>query len=415
MRIAVLHHEGSFFPLELRSQVGDAAELVWVYDSTVDAPQVVRLCHRLGPAVDRAGADLDATAGALADLEIDGIVTFVDDHIEAAAALAQRLGLRYHTPQVAKVVVNKQAQRATLAQAGIPGPGFWSIPPGVSGEELTALAAEMVFPCVVKAAEGSGSRHMYLVGDVDELRAAVDSSAEASPRGFLVEEYLFDQISDEWFASYLSIESVVREGQATHVAVTGRFPLAPPFRESGNFIPAVVPDGSEDELFALVDRTIAALGITDSITHTEIKLTPKGPRVIEVNGRLGGRPPFVLNKVAEVNLFQAACQVAGGAPIELSGLAPCDGVGFYLMLHVPMEATHLVSVDGIESVEGLDGVESVVRNRIPGTPIDWREGTDAKVVTVQGRVADHAALASTVARIQEAITITTDLDAPQHG
>ena len=82
----------------------------------------------------------------------DGIVSFVDEHIEDAAALAQRLGLRYHTPEVALSVVDKRVQRTLAADAGIPGPDFRVVPPGASKEQVAQLASEVGFPVVLKPA-----------------------------------------------------------------------------------------------------------------------------------------------------------------------------------------------------------------------------------------------------------------------
>ena len=38
----------------------------------------------------------------------------------------------------------------------------------------------------------------------------------------------------------------------------------------------------------IASMAIKALGVRVGFLHTEIKLTPDGPRIIEVNGRLGG-------------------------------------------------------------------------------------------------------------------------------
>jgi biotin carboxylase len=405
-RLAVMDHPNSFFPLELRNQVGDCAELVWVVDSSRVPNGMLRLLRRLGPVVDTDGQSLDDTARELTELGTQGVVSFVDDHIVDAALLAQRIGLRYHTPEVARSLVNKQKQRAVLERAGIPGPAFWSAPSGLDDAHASEFADRVSYPAVVKPAEGSGSRDICLVRTRAELRSVL--TAGRGP-GFLVEQYLEDQPGQEpWFASYLSVESVVSDGRIGHLAVTGRFPLAEPFRETGNFIPALFPADRVPALLALVDDTIAALGITDSVTHTEIKLTPDGLQVIEVNGRLGGRPPFVLGAVSATNLFQIACRVALGEPVHVDGLVPCDGVGFWLMLHAPMAARQLVAVDGIDDAAALDGVTDALLNRVPGAALDWREGTDGKIVTIQGVVADHAELAATVARVRAAITITTD-------
>ncbi len=405
-RLAVLHHPISFFPLDLRAQVCDAAELIWVVDSRLVSEEILQLLRRLGQVVDTSGRSLEATAQSLSELKVEGVVSFVDDYIEDAAHLAALLGFRYHTPEVARTLVNKQRQRAVLAAAGIAGPAFWPAPGDLDQRAAAELAARVTYPAVVKPALGSGSRFICLVRSPGELCAVL---ADGPDHGFLIEEYLEDQADhDPWYASYLSVESVVSGGRIGHVALTGRFPLAEPFRESGNFIPALCDAEQVPELLSMVDDTLRALQVTDSLTHTEIKLTPDGPRLIEVNGRLGGRPPFVLANVSDTNLFRMACAVALGEPVEIEGLARTEGVGFWLMLHAPMQARRLNSVTGCDEVRNFDGVSDVRVSRQSGEALDWREGTDGKVVTIEGAVDDHDQLRQTVATIRAAVTITTD-------
>ncbi len=405
-RVAVMHHTNSFFPLELRDRVGDCAELVWVVDSRGVTKEMFRFLRRLGPVVDTAGQDLDSIAEELTRVSVGGIVSFVDDHIVDAAILAERVGLPYHTPDVAHALVNKRVQRPVLDAAGIPGPAFWSAPSGLDAAQAAAFADRVTYPAVVKPAEGSGSRDICLVRTAEELSLLI---TVGDGPGHLVEQYLEDERGhDSWYASYLSVESVVSHGTVGHVAMTGRFPLAEPFRETGNFIPAICPAEQLPGILSLVNDTIAALGITDSLTHTEIKLTPDGPRLIEVNGRLGGRPPFVLCGISDTNLFQVACQVALGDPVHIDAMTTCDGVGFWLMLHAPMEARRLDAVDGTDAAAAVSGVTDLRVNRLPGASLDWREGTDGQIVTIQGTATDHTALAATVGRIRDAITISTD-------
>jgi biotin carboxylase len=407
--VAVLHHATSFFPPDLAQQLGDAIEVLWVVvDSTQLDRTAERLLHRLGPVVDLTGLGTDEAAALLAEYRPDGIVSFVDDHLELAAALAELLGLRYHTPAVAHTLADKCLQRAALDRAGVAGPAFWPLPAGLGPDELTTLAATITYPAVLKPAAGSGSRGIVHVRSADELLAAV--AGGAGQVDHLVEAYLPNlpdppEGEDErWFAGYLSVESVVSGGRISHVALTGRFPLAEPFRETGNFIPAILDEALQPTVLGLATASLLALGIEDAVTHTEVKLTPDGPKVIEVNGRLGGRPPFVLRSVSEINLFVVACQVAAGIPFALDGLAPCDGVGFWLMFQPPMAARRLVAVDGLAEVSALPGVTSASLNKSAGEEVDWQRGTYARVATVSGRVADHRALATTVAAIRSTLT-----------
>lgn len=407
-RVAVLHHERSFFPLALRDAVGEDIDLVWVLvdDSGAD-PTLQRLLGRIGTAVDIRGMGLDEAAATLAAAAPEGIVTFVDDNLCLAAQLANRLGLLYHSPEVAAVLSDKERQRATLHRAGVPGPRFWALPEALSRAELAAFSERIDYPAVLKPAEGSGSRGIEsLTGPLDLLELYQPGIKH------YVEEHLSDDPDrDPRFASYLSVESVVSAGTSTHVAVTGRFPLAEPFRETGNFIPAAVDRSMHQTLFDLTDAAIDGLGITTGVLHTEIKLTPSGPRVIELNGRLGGRPPFVLQSVSDLNLFQTACRVALGDPISLPGLAVCHGVGYWRMVQPPRVAGFVREVRGLAELSQEPYVDTVRLVRRPGDRVDWREGTDGQIVTVRGRVADLDALVGAIGSIDDRVEVDYEIAA----
>lgn len=401
-RVGVLHHPRSFFPADLKESVGAAAELVWVLVDHDSQDHLTReLVHRLGDVAEVSSGDLDAAAEILSGQALGGIVTYVDDHLVLAAQLAQRLGLSYHTPEVAAGIANKRAQREALAQAGVPGPEFWALPIGLSSDGLRVISEQVRYPAVLKPAFGSGSRGILALDSPAALIAAYRPEIEQ-----YVEEYLSDDPHrDLRFASYLSVESVVSHSVISHVAITGRFALAEPYRETGNFIPAAVTGRQAQELCDITEAAIKALGITSAVLHTEIKLTPHGPRVIELNGRLGGRPPFVLLSVAEVNLFQSSCLIALGEEVRFGSLAPCSGVGYWRMVQPPLAATRVRDLRGIAELARRPGVSSVVVNRGPGKPVDVRLGTDGAVVTVRGRVENLEELAATVAMIDREMEV----------
>ncbi len=381
-------------------------EPIWVVNTEVD-PQdgILRLLGRLGPVVDVAGLDLDESAARLGAESPQGIVSFVDDTIEFAAALAERLGLRYHTPEVAATVVDKGRQRAVFERAGIPSPRFRQLPGLLDRAQLDATVAGLAFPAVLKPLQSSGSRGVLLVSDVEELHAAMTEPGEGM--GWIVEEFIPDPESDgAWHAHFVSVESVVSGGQISSAAVTGRFPLVPPFRESGNFIPAVVDPTALADILELSSEAIRALGIVDSVVHTEIKLSPEGLRLIEVNGRLGGQVPFILESVSDVNLFNVTCQVASGIPVRFDGPVKCRGVGFWLLMQPPTWARRLTGVQGLAEVASRPGVTEVRMERSPGDEVDWRLGTSANVARIKGHVADHDELARLLSSIEREVQIT---------
>ncbi len=73
---------------------------------------------------------------------------------------------------------------------------------------------------------------------------------------------------------YVSVESLVVDGQPFTLGVTGKFPLRPPFREQGQFIPSQLPESEHAAVARLASHAATALGVWRGLVHTEIKLTP---------------------------------------------------------------------------------------------------------------------------------------------
>jgi hypothetical protein len=406
-RIAIVQHRRSLFPLDMRQAIGPDLEPIWVLaeDEAAD-PAMRRVLARTGRLVDIAGLPLDEAVERVAAEQPEGIVTGVDETLELTAALAVALELPYHSPQTAHTVADKGLQRGALAQAGVSGPRFWIVPAGLGGEALADAAREPSYPSVLKPTAGSGGRGVRRLVGPEDLVAAYRPDTPV-----VVEEYLTDTDErDLRFASYLSVESVICDGQISHVALCGRFQIAPPFRESGFFIPAAIDPERHAPLTALADEAIRALGITIGMTHTEIKLTTSGPRVIEVNARLGGRPPLVLRSVSDVNLLRLSCLVALGDKAAFPQLAPTREIGFWRLVQPPVAARSVRSVEGIKQVSASPAVDHVSLVRAPGDPVDWREGSAGHVAYVNGRVADLDELATTIEFIDSTLQFAYDCE-----
>jgi hypothetical protein len=102
--------------------------------------------------------------------------------------------------------------------------------------------------------------------------------------GLIVEEYLD--------GPELSIESFSFAGRHIVFGINMETKFeknsANPFVEIAHQMPAPVPP---EQLKAARDYTVAfldAVGIADGPSHTELKLTSKGPRIIETHARVGG-------------------------------------------------------------------------------------------------------------------------------
>lgn len=107
---------------------------------------------------------------------------------------------------------------------------------------------------------------------------------------------------DTTLADFVSVELAVSAGEATCVAVFDKFPVSV-CRSTGRIVD-------------LVRAAHQVLGVSARMTHTEVKLTPSAPEIIEINGRLGGDLARLTRLADGPNLVRAALQAALNLPID---------------------------------------------------------------------------------------------------
>jgi len=401
-RLAFVYHPFSFGAMDIAAAAAGVCKLVWVIDSSMaDVELMSKLLRRLGQVVDVAGASPQEAAARIAPHAPHGILGLADSLLEWTAEVAERLGLRFHTPEVAARLTDKYRQPRALAAAGVPAPEAWLVPADDDRAAWEELADAVPFPALLKPRRGEGSRDVVAVDSIGELRTRIAELDAARARDWVIQRFLPDRTGDVGeFADYVSVESIVSAGTLSHLAITGRTPVAPPFRESGFFIPAALEDDERAAVLALASRAVEALGLVTGTLHTEIKLTAEGPCVIEVNGRLGGGTSAMLASVTDVELLPIALRLALGESITFEELLRPRGVAFVLYVHAPAALRRIVAVEGLEQLRADPCVDRVILNRGPGQSVDWRDGSWGHVFAVHGTTRDHEQLAALARRIR---------------
>jgi biotin carboxylase len=292
-------------------------------------------------------------------------------------------------------------------------PSTWRVPDAGDDDGWAALAREATFPAVVKPRRGEASRNTVKVASLAELEAMLAEIAATTPAdraGLQLETYIPDRLEplDARFADYVSVESVVSAGRVTHLGITGRMPLAPPFRETGFFLPGALPPDVRDAVLAVAADAAGAVGLQAGTLHTEIKLTPDGPCVIEVNGRMGGSVCGMTRRVAGWDLMAVALRLALGEDVRIEPLpaASAGRIGFQFLVQPPATARRVETLDGLDAIRALPGIDEIFINRGPGAEFDWRAGTNEFLLQVDGLVGDLDALPALYARIDALLDVT---------
>jgi hypothetical protein len=314
-----------------------------------------------------------------------GILAFSELAIVAVHTVAAVLGLPGNPIEFVSVMRNKYEQRKLLSTAGVPGPRFSYVD---SIESLRHATDFVGFPAILKPIYGVGSMATYRVTAETNLpwlwdnavqSYMCDSRRDGSPV-FLLEEYLMGHswYEDSRYGTYASVESIVQEGMVTHLAITDKLQLAQGFRETGELIPSVLPCDRREVLMNCTSTAIGALGITNSVIHSEFMFTAEGPRVIEINSRVGGGIAELLHYSYDYDVVAAAAAIAVGRPT-----APRGAVRRQSALLTPQCPAKDVVIENLASRQQLASLTGVQRAYLPyqvGDRPAWERGSSGGCV-----------------------------------
>ncbi|WP_051740328.1 ligase [Kitasatospora sp. MBT66] len=381
------------------------ARCVFVIPATDEARGVAPVLAAFGEVVEMDPDAVEETADRLRAYAPDGIITYCEQLQRATAHLAELLGLPYHSRETAELLTDKWQQRAVLREAGVDSVRTALIH---TEDDWAGAVAHVGLPAVLKPVHGVASGNTFHVPDeatgLGHLREvlALDRPGLVRGGGLVLEEYLVGRPTGP-YGDYVSVEIAVVDGELYTLGVTGKPPLVPPFRETGRFWPSPFGRAEDEQCTALARSAVAALGIRTGITHTELKLTARGPRLIEVNGRLGGGIQDLAVSAMGLDLIAYAARIALGGT-EPPALVPVEGVHFQLLLPAPRRPCTVVAAEGAKEVWALDGVSNCRFYVRPGQVLDGGVATD-EVGRVNGVVADHGTYTALVERIDSMIRL----------
>ncbi|WP_022900957.1 ATP-grasp domain-containing protein [Humibacter albus] len=396
-------------PLLLAEAAEGVASLLWVLPDARELPRaVLRMLRGLGDVVDVTGLRGEAAAEVIRQHAPTGLVCCNDSYLVWAADVAHALGSRFFTPETAIRLTDKLAQRRALRDHGLPTPDFWDADELVDDAVIDSIAHRAGFPLVLKPRQGRSSQDIEALRSPDELRAALPS---IEPGRMLIEGFIPDPSGASQSAGsapYVSVEVIASDGVISVLGVTGRPPLAPPFRETGCVFPANLSQRARDDAIAAAVTATRALGVETGPLHIEVKSTDTGPVVIEANGVTGGGAiRDLIQHGLGVDVLQLAMRLAVGEHIVFEEPPSPDEVGFFFEMQPNKDARRIVSVDGLDDVARIPGVERVIPGLRAGDECSWRAGTTGFIAAVFGAAPDHAAANRVREQFYDRMSVTT--------
>lgn len=354
-KILVVYDAGAARPADIVVGLADWADCVFMIEPNEHNLMMRPLLEQFGP-VHIVNPE-DPAVQEIRALKPSGLVTYSERALTLAAEVAGRLSLPFHSPRVSQALTNKWEQRAILKAAGVDAVRCHRIE---NLSEWDDAIAHVGLPGVLKPARGGGARNTFLVTAAEQGRRLVaevlrmDFPGLSAGGSLVFEEYLEGRDCLP-FGNYVSVENLVIDGCVHDLAVSGKLPTIPPFRETGRFWPSPLEPEEELRVRDLARRAVKALGVCIGLTHTEIRLTSAGPRIIEANGRIGGGICDFGRQAAGVNLIEIAARAAIGDTVSIPPFY--QGKAHFHFWHcTPRSSGRLLGVKGIEDVKRVPGV-----------------------------------------------------------
>lgn len=300
-------------------------------------------------------------------LRFDGVFTICDYYIDTVAQVARALDLPPAFSSNVALERQKHRVREALAQAGLPNPAFRIT---ASWAETRQAAEEIGYPLVLKPSDLASSAFVRFVHDEAELREAF-GAIEAFPRNFrdqvrepryLLEEYMT--------GPEISVEACTFQGDTTIIGITDKSVTGFPFFiEDGHMFPADLDPALRDEIADFVRQVLQAVGHDHGISHTEVKLTPRGPRIVEINPRPGGNYiAELVQHVTGIDLLAAQIDLALGRRPNMTPQA--TGIASAaIKFVVPPQAGYVSAVTGTETLESDPAIVRWTLNPVAGTTV----------------------------------------------
>ncbi|WP_432839313.1 ATP-grasp domain-containing protein [Dactylosporangium sp. CA-092794] len=294
-----------------------------------------------------------------------------------AYQVAEELGIEVNPVRSIEILNDKLELRRTLAEHDLSPVRYAHAP---RWQDVAALLDGFTLPVVVKPTELSGSRGVLLLHD----------EADLATWGTLLESYGYDGpvLVEEYLRGpEFSVETISARGVHHVIGVTRKILGPPPlFVEFGHVHPEP-PSPDTDAIAKITVDLLTVAGYRNGPAHTEVKLTPDGPRIVESQARLGGdRIPHLVKLSSGFDIMRSVFVALSGRPLDPVVPTASARIHYFTL---PLGTVR--SVDGLDEARALDFVYDLNLPFGPGDVIpetvDWR--TRHGFVIVSGESAEQ--------------------------
>ena len=329
--------------------------------------------------------DEDAVLSAAEEYQPDGIMTLATDMpMRGVAKSSDKLHLHSINYETAMKATDKYDMIKAFKEHNVPSPWFFVVD---SLEELKQKESVVSFPCIIKPTDNAGSHGVAKVYSFRELLDNYEYAHSCSRHGMvIVEEYLD--------GPEVSVEVMVVNGVVNILQITDKITTeAPHFVEMGHTQPSRLPVVTQDSIRNVTVAACKAIGIDKGPAHVEMKVTKRGPVMIELGARMGGDniTTHLVPLSTGIDMVGSTIKVALGENPDINPSLHCGSAIRYF--DVPFGTIN--AIGNIDEASRVPGVKQITFTKEVGeesTPIHCSNDRIGFVIA-QGSTSEDAVLA----------------------
>lgn len=306
--------------------------------------------------------DEDAVLAAAEDYKPDGIMTLATDMpMRGVAKTSDKLNLHSINYETAVKATDKYDMIKAFKEHNVPSPWFFVVD---TLEELKTHEADVTFPCIIKPTDNAGSHGVAKVYSFQELLDNYEYAHSCSRHGKVIIEEFLD-------GPEVSVEVMVVNGVVNILQITDKITTeAPHFVELGHTQPSQLPMDTQEAIRKVTVAACKAIGIDKGPAHVEMKVTKRGPVMIELGARMGGDniTTHLVPLSTGIDMVGSTIKAALGEEPDIEPSLHCGSAIRYFQ--VPFGT--IKAIENVDEAKQIPGVKQITFTKEVGeesTPI----------------------------------------------
>ena len=339
--------------------------------------------------------DEDAVLAAAEDYMPDGIMTLATDMpMRGVSKASDKLNLHSISYKTAIKATDKYDMIKAFKEQNVPSPWYFVVD---TLKELKTHEKDVSFPCIIKPTDNAGSHGVAKVYSFQELLDNYEYSQSCSRHGkVIVEEYLD--------GPEVSVEVMVVNGEVNILQITDKITTeAPHFVEMGHTQPSRLPMNVQTAIRNVTVAACKAIGIDKGPAHVEMKVTKRGPVMIELGARMGGDniTTHLVPLSTGIDMVGSTIKVALGEEPDITPTLHCGSAIRYF--EVPFGTIN--SIEGVNEAKMIPGVKQITFTKDVGEESTPIQCSNDRIGFVIAQGADAQAAVSSCEKAKSQIKI----------